>query len=374
MKTALNAVGKVSDIADALNPFKVFWLTICSDGSLKISAKDIIGTHLEITPVSKVRTDLADGEKTICLPFAEFNDFINNMKVPEIGLFTDDTKAVCGVKNRSSKYTFKLPLINLPAKPNVDLNVKDYIEIESTVFIAALKSTAFSTHPAQTEAPLTGVKLEILEDKLICCSTDRTRATVFIYEFDEKQTNLTSFFINRTTIDKICNMPFGEKIKIYVDDTRLIVEGEDNFVYYGLQEVNGINYPPVLPVFNKNVLVWSTVEKDRLREALALSKLFDKDAVIKMTFETDQLSIISTDQLGDTTDSFAYSDFKNNNDIVNSVSIKSKRLIDAISMVGSSDVILCLLESGKDPFLLVEEVPMIDSTTWKHLILPFSSQ
>lgn len=362
---SLNAISKVVSLAEN----KIFWINVNADKAVSFVATDE-KNFIKATPL-----DLAqcDDEITLCLPFVEFQTFVNNANHDMLLMVIEDNHVICGFKGEKGKYKFSRYDIPEPTIPEVES--EDVVNISSIDFMEALNKTAFSVHPSKNRAPITSVKLDIYNDHFEANSTDTGRISKYNKSFvSKKDIKNISVFLPKQSIDIIKTLPCGAEVEIKSNNNIMCISSGDNFVFTGPQETNGDKFPDLNVFFKDDVFASITLQNQDIIEKLNLADALTRseDRMKKrMTISVDGEYLVfkitgSKSAIEDVIKCDEIEIYKEDIDL--KVIFPMHRLIEAIKACDEREIKISLVAppagiNSVDMFVLIE------ADNWKHLIL-----
>lgn len=362
---SLDAISRVVSAAEN----KIFWITVDAEKTVAFIATDD-KNFIKAMPLDKAQ---CDDEFVLCLPFVEFQTFVNNSNHENVLMVIDDNHIVCGFKGEKGKYKFSRYDIEQPSIPEIDS--KNIVSISSIEFIEALNKTAFSVHPSKNRAPITSVKLDVYPDHFEASSTDTGRISKFKKQFiNKKDIKPISIYLPKQSIDIIKTLPCGAEVEIKSNDNIMSVSSGDNFVFTGPQESNGEKFPDLSVFFRDEVYASLSMDYneilDKLNLADALTRSEDRmKKRMTLSIEEEYIVFKVTGSKSAMDDAVKCSDVEIlKEDIDLKVVFPMHRLIEAVRACDNQEIKLSLVAppsgiNSVDMFVLIE------SDNWKHLIL-----
>ncbi len=232
----------------------------------------------------KVVSDQFDIQETgiVTVNGKKFLDIVRTLKDDTIEIFTEDSNVI--IKQKSTK--FKLPTFNYeeyPTFPSIDN--KAQISFDSMQLIKSLKKIIPAIDTNNPKYELNGALIDIKTDKTLFVGTDTRRlAVVDVENSSEKELAL---IIPKKAIIEIQKL-FLDKIDIYYDETHIIIQNDQFFLYSRLINGKFPDYQRIIPSTTKYKL---TVPKKELLEAMRTVAIISQE--VKLTFNNNLITLES---------------------------------------------------------------------------------
>ncbi|CBG39268.1 DNA polymerase III subunit beta [Helicobacter mustelae] len=279
-------------------------------------------------------------------------EIVKRLKEGEITIETDSQNL--HIKQGKSK--FKLPMFDANEYPKniVDKNITE-IHFDTSSFIQSLKKITPAIDSTNQKPELTGALLEFKDYSFHFVATD-TRRLALIKQ-DIQSIESFSIILPKKAISEISKL-FSENIKIFYNETQLIIENE----YYSFftRLING-RFPDYQKILPKELKIQLQLPKDKVIEAIRLINSLSQKIKITLResevfFET--ISIENSEQ--------AQTQFEYQTNIKEEISIgvDSRHILDFLAQIDTNIFEICINEVTT-PFI-------VKSENFLTLILPIN--
>ena len=301
-------------------------------------------------------------------------DIANRLSNAPVAFSTDDGKitVTCG----SARFTLlSMPVEEYPSLPTVSIESG---VLSAELFAAAVSQVAVAASRDDVTPVITGVQLEIVDQRLSLVATDRYRVAVRDIEWTASEAappNLAALIPARTLLE--IGKTFGHSGTISIaitstDDRELIAFQSEKKTVTSLL-IKG-NFPPVKRLFPEVVENFAVMNTAELIEAVRrVSLVLDREAALRFTFTVDGVTLeaIGSEQAqaSETIDAFL-----TGTDSV--VSLKPAFLLDGLAAVHSEFVRIAFTKTENPnkpgPVLITSQASKDQPGTdnYKYLLQP----
>ncbi len=268
-------------------------------------------------------------------------DIIRTFKEEEITLKKNEDNII--IKQNSSK--FKLPTFNPKNYPSFPLiENKPQITLDSLNLIKGLKKISPAIDNNNPKYELNGALLDIKESETKVVGTDTRRLA--INTLTNTSTQAFSLIIPKKAILEIQKL-FIDNINIYYDDTNLIIQNEQYYLFTRLINGNFPDYERIIP--NQGRLEVTLPKKEMLDAIKMITPISEE---IKINFLSDRLvfNSLTADNVEAKTELLIPTGLNETFEL----NVNSRYLLDFISQVDDSTFKIILNEPTL-PFILKEK-------------------
>lgn len=309
------------------------------NGKLKLSA-----TNLEIGVIKLINAQITE-EGEITIPAKTFLDIVSSLAGSNLEVETAGEQLKISSKNGSGK-SFNATLNGISATefPSIPLSSEHSITISSQLLQKTLPQITFAAATDEGRPVLTGILTEIKGGELELVATDGFRLA---HKKAALEGNLTTPFrvlIPKRTFEEIVRL-ISEDLKDEEGKVEISTSENQNQVVFKIGQtqlssrlIEG-QFPTWDRIIPSEFQNRSTLDRQELLKALKLASVFAKDAanVVKLETKSNQIKLSSeAKELGEQqTEVEAQTEGV---EIV--IAFNSKFLIDALSAVGSAQVLI----------------------------------
>ncbi|MBS3995506.1 MAG: DNA polymerase III subunit beta [Alkaliphilus sp.] len=250
--------------------------------------------------------------------------------------------------------------IDFPELPEVEKDFK--YSISQDLFKSMIKQTTFATTIDETRPVLTGVLMEIKDNKISMVALDGYRLAL-------KQGNIKTLTDNKVIIPgktlnevyKILSEEDNDEIEIYFTEKHILFKTQDTRIISRLLEGEFVNYNQIIPrEFKSRVSVNTRSLYDSIERASLMAKE-GKNNLIKFSIKDEKMSISSNSEMGKVFESLSIK--LEGADI--EIGFNSKYFIDVLRVIDSEEVYLNFI-NNVSPCI----IKPVDNNNYTHLILP----
>lgn len=322
------------------------------NGKLKLTATD-----LEIGIETYVDCEIIEEGATV-INSRIFGDIVKKLPDSTINIEVKDNNI--NIKCESSEFNLlgNNP-IEYPELPTIEN--QNSFKIPNDLFKSAVRQTVFATTQDETRPILTGVLLEINENKGSFIALDGYRLS------------LRSIPINSNEDIKIVipGRVLGELNKILDDDESEVIISTspgnvmfnlgDTIVSSRLLEGQFLNYKDIIRVDHKTRIVTNRRELQNSLERASLLAKEEKANLVKLNISDNEVSIKSNTEIGNVHENI---EAEQDGDNIN-IAFNSKYLLDGIKVIDSENIELLFMGSLNP--CIIKPINDIDYT---YLVLP----
>lgn len=334
---------------------------------------DLIATNLEIGIIHSVRGKIENpGEITIDAKI--INEYINFLPQEKIifDVKDENIKIECSnyktkIKGESSK---EFPLLPEVEEGNI-------INISLTDFRKALSQVVFAVSKSESRIELSGVLLEISDDKLFMVATDSYRLAEKIVEIDiEKNKNLediNKIIIPAKTAQEVLRIASNlsddlnsseKKVKLYINENQIVFKLDDSKIISRLISGQYPDYKQIIPEKKETELI---VSRQEIIRAIKASSIFSKSGIndINISVNSEKKEIIISSLSSQTGESVINlnGEIKGKN---NDITLNFRYLLDGLNNIDSDNIRLfivdnntpCVIKNEKEDLYLYIVMPI----------------
>jgi DNA polymerase III subunit beta len=355
---ALSNVGRVANSKAGLPILSN--ILIRSDGNQLL----IAATNLEIASTQKIGVKIIQNG-SITVPARLVIDFIQNLPKGKITLSVKNNILSIKSKNGQSKINGQsdeefpeLPVIDEANVISETIPMADFKQSVNQTIIAASSDAARQV--------LTGVYWHSHGGNIYLASTDGYRLAEKLLK---KTSNTISAIIPVDVLQEVLRTvdEQTEAIDVLFDETQVRFRFNDNEITSRLIDGNFPDYRQLIP---QNPVTTSIVDRAELTRIVKISRIFSKDTGggINLTVDQERKLLETASIASESGESTLGIDGENNGDN-GTISLNSKYLIDALSVIDSATVQVCF--SGK--LAPTQLIPQSKDESYKHIIMPIKS-
>jgi len=231
---------------------------------------------------------------------------------------------------KQGKTRFKLPTFNYESYPTFPkIDNKSKISLDSTLLIKSLKKIVPSIDTNNPKNELNGALLDIKENITNVVATDTRRLSVASIQNNTK--NELSIIIPKKAIIEIEKIFIGE-IDIFYDDTNLIIQGQNYFLFTKL--ING-KYPDYNRIVPKEERYTIKVPKNQMVQAIRKITTVSQD--INICFERDSIQFASLNRANDNLEARTQIEIQLGIQDIFELNFNSRYLLDFLAQVESEE-------------------------------------
>jgi DNA polymerase-3 subunit beta len=246
---------------------------------------------------------------------------------------------------KQNKSKFKLPTFNSSNYPSFPLiENKQQISLDSVNLIKGLKKISSAIDNNNPKFELNGALLNIKMNSTNLVGTDTRRlAIASIQNENEKE---FSIIIPKKAILEIQKL-FIDKIKIYYDETNLIIQNENYYFFSRLINGNYPDYQRIIPLESKITI---TLPKREMVDSIKMITTISQEIKITFLQESIIFNSLTADNVEAKTELLLFTGIGEEFEL----NVNSRYLLDFISQVESNDFQILLNESTL-PFVLKDK-------------------
>ncbi len=301
----------------------------------------IKATDSEIGLLIKTDNIIIEEEGTITANGKKLLDIIRILKDTDIILEKIDDNLYI----QQNKSKFRLPIFNFenfPSFPNI--KNKSQISLDSINLINAFKSISSSIDSNNPKYELNGALLNIKNDRTEIVGTDTRRLSVVtIKNSSEKQLSL---IIPKKAIIEIQKL-FVERINIYYDETNLIINNSNYYLFSKLINGQFPNYERIIPSQSRYRV---TLPKKKMLNSIKMITTISQEIKIIFTKESILFESLATDNIEAKTELLTPTGLDDDFEI----NVNSRFLLDFISQIDGDRFEIALNEPTL-PFVLKDK-------------------
>ncbi len=352
----LQTVSRVISNKNTL-PILDHFLFQLSGNGLTITASD-----LETTLVTSINLENVSEEGVVAVPAKLLTDTLKEFSDQPLTFDVNtDTKAIV-INSETGKFT--LPGQDgedFPAIPTVREDKKSVLQTSTETLFSGISKTLFATADDELRAVMNGIFIELTESDVTFVATDAHKLVRY-KRMDVKSDGAASFILPKKPAALL-------KAILAKDSNNVMVEFDDKNAFFTLTNYRMIcrlvegtypSYASVIPANNPNRL---TIDRIELYNALKRVAVFSNQAsnLVKLELVGNQLTISAQDL------DFSISAYERLNCVYEGdnmqIGFKSTFLIEILSNLSSSDVVLQLSDPSRAGLILPTEKEIDDEDT-----------
>lgn len=281
------------------------------------------------------------------------------IKVTERGL---------GITTEKAKTTLHTtPSADFPIVPNISNGTT--IMIPRQAMIEAINMTAFATGHVEQRPQFSGVLFSILEKTIVLVATDGYRLAEAIIK-TPKNNIKTSFIVPLTTTQEVLRMlelpDQDETVSLVMGDNQIQFTCGSTQITSRL--IDG-EYPDYLPLFPEKPMTECQATKIELTRAVKAAGLFSRlgmsDVVLDIAPNSSKIEVYAEN--AEVGSHHMTVDSKANGQVV-AITLNSRYLLDGLSAVNGSLVVLQLTGNDRPLLLLPQEES--SAVSYRYLLMP----
>ena len=265
-------------------------------------------------------------------------DIIRILKEGQVTLENDGQQVM--IKQGRAKY--KLPSFDATTYPLFPENeTLPKVNIDSQKLISAFKKVSPAIAVNNPKYELNGALIDVRGSVINVVATDTKRLA--LYKIDQNADKNLSIILPKKAISEIQKI-FAHDLKLYYDETNLIISGSDYYFYTKVISGKFPDYERIIPRELTHTFTLSTTKMiDAIRQVSILSP------EIRVTFESGQISFETLQQDNEE----AKTGFETEAQVENpfSIAVNSRFLLDFLSQCGSENFVMGFNEPNT-PFQL----------------------
>ena len=355
---ALSNIGRVANSKTGL-PILSNILIRSDDSQLLVAA-----TNLEIASTQKIGVKIIQ-KGSITIPARLVIDFIQNLPKGKITLSVKNNILTIKSKNGQSKINGQSDE-EFPELPVIDEKNVTIETIPINDFKQSVNQTIIAASTDASRQVLTGVYWHSHDNSIYLAATDG-------YRLAEKclktTTNTIQAIIPVDVLQEVLRTVDDqtEAIEVLFDDTQVRFRFNDNEITSRLIDGNFPDYRQLIP---KNPTTTSIIDRAELTRIVKISRIFSKDTGGGIIVRVDQeKKILETASIASESGESTLGIDGDNNGEDGSISLNSKYLIDALSVIDSPTVQICYY--GK--LAPSQLIPQTKDESYTHIIMPIKS-
>jgi len=290
-----------------------------------------------------IQTDnlIIEEEGSITANGKKFLDIIRILKDTDITL--EKINENLYIKQNKSK--FKLPIFNFKNFPKFPLiEKKSKISLDSINLINGFKHISSSIDSNNPKYELNGALLNIKNHTTEIVGTDTKRLSVMT--INSKSEEQLSLIIPKKAIIEIQKL-FIDKVNIYYDETNLIIQNSNYYLFSRLINGKFPNYERIIP---NNIKYTVTLPKREMIDSIKMITTISQEIKIIFTQESLLFYSLTTDNIEAKTELLIPTGLSNEFEI----NVNSRFLLDFISQIDSNTFEIALNEPTL-PFVLKDK-------------------
>ncbi|MFP4555477.1 MAG: DNA polymerase III subunit beta [Bacteroidales bacterium] len=336
----LSVVSRVISTKNTL-PILDNFLFNLQGNNLEITASD-----LETTLTTRINLENVTDEGQVAIPFRILVDTLKEF--PEQPLTFDINNDSLAIKVSSDTGEFNIvgqPAEDFPAKAEVKEEKKVSVKVPASALLSGITKTIFATAEDEMRPVMNGILFELSDEALTFVASDAHKLVRY-KRFDVKSDQENSFILPKKPAALLKNVLVKETSDVIVDfdDKNAQFTLENYTMVCRLVEGAYPNYNSVLPDNNPNQM---TIDRVEFYNSLRKVAPFTNQAsnLVKLSLSGNQL-VVSAQDLDFSISAFERLQCQYEGDEMD-IGFKSVFLIEILSNISSSDVILSLSDPSR---------------------------
>ncbi len=257
---------------------------------VKNNVLNLSATDLEIS-VKANATVAVKKEGKITIPAKKLLEIATKLPEKPVEFSLNEDTNVVSISCGNSK--FEIVGISASEFPKTEDEIKDgtEIEIELEPFLKSIKNTVYAAANYENRNVISGVFCQIKGNKIEMAATDGNRLTRIIENINNKEDKSTKLVIPSKTLNefvRICFFITEEKVKLYVDNSKLTLKTSSFSINSRLIEGE---YPPYEQLIPKTTANNAILNRNELIDALDRVSIMvnDRTSIVKFVFGDNKL-------------------------------------------------------------------------------------
>lgn len=254
----------------------------------------LVATDLDYTVIAEVDAQVEEMGK-ITLPSKTLNEIVSKLGDKLITFNMSEGETTVNITCQNSKFD----IIGISANEfpqelsNVNMKDEEGFEIEIRPFVKAVKQAGFAAASFETSNLLSGIVCDISSNILEIASTDGNRLARVREKIDNKENKAKQLIIPSKTLNEFIKMSGfidEETVKIYTEDTKIIIKSEKTTTISRLLTGQFPKYNQLIPQESPKT---ATVNVSQMSSALERVSIMvnEKTSIVKLEFSNNNLKL-----------------------------------------------------------------------------------
>lgn len=254
----------------------------------------LVATDLDYTVIAEVDAQVEEMGK-ITLPSKTLNEIVSKLGDKLITFNMSEGETTVNITCQNSKFD----IIGISANEfpqelsNVNMKDEEGFEIEIRPFVKAVKQAGFAAASFETSNLLSGIVCDISSNILEIASTDGNRLARVREKIDNKENKAKQLIIPSKTLNEFIKMSGfidEETVKIYTEDTKIIIKSEKTTTISRLLTGQFPKYNQLIPQESPKT---ATVNVSQMASALERVSIMvnEKTSIVKLEFSNNNLKL-----------------------------------------------------------------------------------
>lgn len=254
----------------------------------------LVATDLDYTVIAEVDAQVEEMGK-ITLPSKTLNEIVSKLGDKLITFNMNEGETTVNITCQNSKFD----IIGISANEfpqelsNVNMKDEEGFEIEIRPFVKAVKQAGFAAASFETSNLLSGIVCDISSNILEIASTDGNRLARVREKIDNKENKAKQLIIPSKTLNEFIKMSGfidEETVKIYTEDTKIIIKSEKTTTISRLLTGQFPKYNQLIPQESPKT---ATVNVSQMSSALERVSIMvnEKTSIVKLEFSNNNLKL-----------------------------------------------------------------------------------
>lgn len=356
LSKSLNIVSKAVTNKTTLPIMKGILLKVDEEGYLTMSASDFY-----ISIEKKLKVDNSEKGSVVVMSKL-FTDIIRKLPNEDINILLEEENVVIKCKNSEFKIlglsSDEFPLLN-----NVE-DQNNLVVLDKEVLTDVIKKTAFSASIDEAKGVITGVLLEIKDNKLNMVALDGYRMAIARENVDINEDK--KIIIPAKTINELYKILLETSdedyaVNMYINEKKVIFVLGEAKVILNLLEGDFIKYKDILPKDKTTTVILNKSDLNKSIERASLLAKEGKNNLIKFTITDYNILITSKSEEGNVKeDVLAH---KEGNDL--EIGFNSKYILDVLKVLEDEEIMMEFKQSI-NPCI----IKPVEGDKYEFLVLP----
>ena len=327
----------------------------------------IMGTNLENTIITKAEVNETGTNLAVALPAKLITETLRSFPEQNIEIDINEENMEVIIKSSTGKYNF-IGLKGEGYPENIDLNQEmKHLSIPTNLLYSGVSNTVISTSADARRPTMTGIFVDMQEDKIIFAATDAHKLTKNTYS-SVKTAEPCTFIMPKKTALLIKSMMSGNDttvVDVSFNEMNIVIKTDDFTMISKQIEGKYPNYNAVIPKDNPYELI---IDRETLNSAIRRLMVYANPAtcLIKMSVSDNTMELraqdIDTSRSGMETMTCQY----NGEEMM--IGFRATQVADVLANIDSQNVRIKLGDSSRAAIFMPNEIK--EGEDLLHLVMP----
>lgn len=254
----------------------------------------LVATDLDYTVIAEVDAQVEE-EGKITLPSKTLNEIVSKLGDKLITFEMQEGETTVNITCQNSKFD----IIGISASEfppefsNAHVNENEGFEIEIRPFVKAVKQAGFAAASYETSNLLSGIVCDISSNIMEIASTDGNRLARVRETIDNKDNHAKQLIIPSKTLNEFMKMSSfidEETVKIYTEDTKIIIKSEKTTTISRLLSGQFPKYNQLIPQESPKEAMVNVSQMISALERVSIM-VNEKTSIVKLEFCHNNLKL-----------------------------------------------------------------------------------